>query len=674
MRTPRPIVGLLVVAMCSMPLAASLEPEPALDATLAAANQRLDDAWSSADLQGLVVDEALRGALDEARPTPVVAVFEPGTLDAASSKLTELGLAHRPLSHLSMAGILVTPATLPLLGHVPGLKAVWKNEESTLRVDESAEYVGARVVSDTYGYSGAGVTILVMDSGIDGTHPDLRFGSKLLENVVPKRGSNGLVEGTRSGVVSSDVDGHGTHVAGIAASLGQGWSGKPAGPHRGVAWGSSLVGFQAGLRQDDGAISFEALTVLEGFNWALENQARFNIRVVSNSWGANGDFDPRSPVNIATLNLYKAGMVVVFAAGNEGSEGGHTLNKYAVAPWVLAVTAGDYVNQVPGFASRGTDARQSGLPYDHPDVVAPGVGITSTRRLASGSDDAIHVGQDSLYTSKSGSSMAAPHVSGLAALLLQANPQLSPDDVMDLLTASATPMPRSPEWESGAGYVNGLRAFQLAQRAQGQHAAFMAGNVKYAGPASGDPAYARDPVSVGYLRGEANPLRSPDKSVAEFGIELVSTPHGLTFLVGSVTLVGLAFGAGAPPAGLRVRRAAWRTHSPLPAPERVIGGAAARALASPPPGPLPSSRSTKPRIPLGGTSPVGVVAARGGVDRATPRVARRPRVVTAATAARAKTRASTGPGRAPDASTRRGQRSRVGERDPSLTGRPRFAK
>lgn len=525
------------------------------------------------------VDPLLRSSLAVGVPTPAILVLEPGPMAPVLSALDDLGLERHALSDLRMVTVLLDASTIDAVAAIPGVETVYRNERMHILLDQSVDYVGAKVVWSTYRTTGHGATILVMDSGIDGHHPDVKFRDNLIENVVPTRTGGGLIGGSKEGVASSDPDGHGTHVAAIAGGTGKALHGRL----RGVAHDANIIGYQGGLQDPkSGNIEFESLTVLEGFNWALANRAKYGIDIVSNSWGANGEFDPRSPVNIATMNLYKSGVLVLFAAGNEGDDGSHTLNKYSVAPWVLSVTAGDYFNQVPSFASRGSDPSETELAYDHPDLVAPGVAITSARSLRGTLPP---TGESAFYATKSGSSMATPHVAGVAALLLEANPKLSPDDLMDILTATATPLSHSPTWESGAGYVNALKAYQLAVKAGGHRDEFLGGTVKYAGPASGDAKYARDAVSVGYLKGSAHRLRSPDASAAEFVHNLVATPMGLTFLVGSVLLGVLAFGAGPRPT-------ARATLLPSPG----FAAAPAGGPPQPPPriAPMPRRESTQP--------------------------------------------------------------------------------
>src|SRR5439155_963085 len=100
----------------------------------------------------------------------------------------------------------------------------------------------------------------------------------------------------------------------------------------GVAPGSNLIGIGTG----DILFIFWALA---GFDYILQNQDRYNIKVVNNSWGTSGPFDPEDPVSIASKRVHDRGVTVVFAAGNDGPDE-NTLNPYSVAPWVIGVAAG----------------------------------------------------------------------------------------------------------------------------------------------------------------------------------------------------------------------------------------------------------------------------------------------------------------------------------------------
>jgi serine protease AprX len=202
------------------------------------------------------------------------------------------------------------------------------------------------------------------------------------------------------------------------------------------------------------------LSALEGFDWILDNQARYGIRVISNSWGTTGAFDPNDPVNVASKLAHDRGIVVVFAAGNDGP-GDDTLNPYSVAPWVIGVAAGNKDGRtLADFSSRGVP----GSAVYHPTVTAPGVDIVAARAVtlgitALGLPSDIELGADALhYTTMSGTSMATPHVAGVVALMLEAAPGLSPDAVKSTLESTATPMPGYALHQAGSGYVNALAA------------------------------------------------------------------------------------------------------------------------------------------------------------------------------------------------------------------------
>jgi serine protease AprX len=188
--------------------------------------------------------------------------------------------------------------------------------------------------------------------------------------------------------------------------------------------------------------------------------------VISNSWGTSGAFAPDDPINVASKIAHDAGLVVVFAAGNEGP-GLNTLNPYCVAPWVICVAAGEKDGRsVADFSSRGVP----GDPLLRPTVTAPGVDIAAARATTGivlntfFAVDLLALGPDAVsYAVASGTSMATPHVSGTVALMLEANPALDPDTVKSLLVQTATPMPGFGVHEAGAGYLNAFEAVRAAR-------------------------------------------------------------------------------------------------------------------------------------------------------------------------------------------------------------------
>ena len=286
--------------------------------------------------------------------------------------------------------------------------------------------------------SGAGVTIAVLDTGVDATHPDLPLGTKVVGNVrlvgAIGSGLGFIYPQTVEGLADTDlVLGHGTFVSSVAAGTGQ----ASGGALRGVAPGASILALSAG--------DLFIMNVLEGFDYILANAARYGVRVVNCSWGTQGWFDPDDPVNIATRQLYDAGITTVFAVGNQGPAP-DTLNPYSVAPWVIGVGSTRKDGRLSRFSSRGIFEE---LLY-HPTLVAPGEAITGA------SPATLNAG--AYYATESGTSFAAPHVAGVVALMLQARPDLTPIDIKRLLQATATPILERDRSEVGAGRLDAWAA------------------------------------------------------------------------------------------------------------------------------------------------------------------------------------------------------------------------
>jgi serine protease AprX len=372
---------------------------------------------------------------------------------------------------LPVAGALATPYAIRQLAKRPDVLAIHANRNLTYYNQEARELSGVNQLQadPSYGYTGAGVTVMINDSGIDGLHSDVAFGSHVVENVQALLNLHSLVnflpvtylEGQPVTDISS---GHGTHCAGTVGGSGA----RSGGLYRGVAPGASLVGYGSGA-----VISI--LDAVGGFDYAIANKNSFGapIRVISNSWGSSGPFDPTDPVNIASYEAYKQGIVSVFAAGNEGPAA-NTINPYSVAPWVIAVGAADKSRVLADFSSRGNPGEtgnftmpdgQSWTYVSQPTVVATGVGIVSTRALTGvlpvlGAPDDISLDPAHLpfYTHMSGTSMATPHVAGIVALLFEADPALTPAGVKQLLADTAAPMPGYTAFEVGAGHVDAYAA------------------------------------------------------------------------------------------------------------------------------------------------------------------------------------------------------------------------
>ncbi|MEX2104161.1 MAG: S8 family serine peptidase, partial [Bacilli bacterium] len=340
----------------------------------------------------------------------------------------------------------------------PEVRSIYLNQELTLYNNDATALTGvdkaqtdATMTKKNGGIpvSGKGVTVVVNDSGIDGTHKDVEFGKNLIQNTLGTTNLHSLVDLLSityvEDVVNTDSNsGHGTHVAGTVGGTGVMSNGK----YEGVAPGANLVGYGSG-----GALLI--LDAVGGFDYSLTHQFQYDIRVITNSWGSSGDFDPENPVNIASKMAYDRGIVVLFAAGNSGP-GEDTHNPYAKAPWVISVAAGDKQGKLADFSSRGVKDKEGTFTMDgemwtwkdRPSITAPGVDIISTRVIAPVSSLAADADISTIepayvpfYTTMSGTSMATPHVAGIVALMLDANPALSPAEVKQVLEKTATNIP-----------------------------------------------------------------------------------------------------------------------------------------------------------------------------------------------------------------------------------------
>ena len=324
--------------------------------------------------------------------------------------------------------------------------------------------VGAPTVWSQYGLTGAGVTVAVVDSGV-AAHPDL--GSRLVA-AIDFTSPAPVV----SPVPLGDPGGHGTHVAGLIAGDGS----ASRGSYTGVAPGANVVDVRV-IRADG---TTDLSTVLRGLQWVLQNRHAYGIRVVNMSFGAVARTSYTQDVLATAAEVLTfAGIVVVVAAGNAGPASG-TIATPAIDPYVVSIGALDDAGTVTtaddslaAFSSRGPTI--DGIAK--PDVVAPGRKMVSLRAPGSTLDlryPERRIATDPLldpsYFMLSGTSMAAPVVAGVAALLLQRDPTLTPGQIKYRLVASALRLPFGVTNETGAGMVNVAAAVASLDHSRGRTA------------------------------------------------------------------------------------------------------------------------------------------------------------------------------------------------------------
>jgi serine protease AprX len=418
-----------------------------------------------------------------ATPTPVLAVHErDAEPDAVRTQLEDLGVEFTMLERVGVTQVLVPHDALGEVAGLDGVADLYPDEELELHLDEAAPLVRAPTAWDELGTTGTGSTVLVIDTGVDGLHPDLV--DRVVESAQPHDPlETGLVPGGYTeGVPANDVNGHGTHVSGIVA--GTGFASGPADPnherYRGIAHGAELVSWAIpGL--GNASSVFQAV---QGFEYALENRDRFGIDVVTNSYGTPGEPDPGHPLNVASKAAYEAGMAVVFAAGNGGERAGKVeLNRYSTVPWTISVAATDSQGQRASFSSSGLAPTELGTYWEHPDVAAQGDGVMAAKSrtgatqaygpLYQPSSEQDPVGTATHYQNLDGTSMSAPAVAGVLALMYDANPDLSPAQAYDLLLGTARDAD-APYWRLGVGVADAAAAVEAAGSTDGQLDDFLA--------------------------------------------------------------------------------------------------------------------------------------------------------------------------------------------------------
>ncbi len=470
------------------------------------------------------LDPALAGALAVARPDerlPVLVVLEPppggavpapvaggraaialrarARLHAAVDRMRPMlgrlarrgDLARLEESWAAMAlGAEATPAAIAALASQPGVRVLrldrprpalvgaagassWRGritlpeEEHGSGIDGGVVRTGAPKVWERFGWTGRGVVVAVIDSGVCLDHPGIA--GRIWVNPGEDRDGDGEVfdpddldgiDDDGNGFVDDlvgwdfadddplpdDASGHGSHVAGTIAGDGGG------GFRAGMAPGARVMVLRVP------GLSTREIDVFR----ALEYAALMGADVANLSLGWRAEWGPdRATWRRVVETVTSMGMTVVAAAGNEGW-GREPVNVRTPAdvPAALAVGATDPFDRPAVFSSRGPVSWQDVPGYrDHPyppglakpDLAAPGVD-TRSHALCEGTGDA------------SGTSMAAPHVSGAAALLLEADPRLGPAELRDLLVRTAVDIgPTGPDPDSGAGRIDVLAAAEAVR-------------------------------------------------------------------------------------------------------------------------------------------------------------------------------------------------------------------
>src|SRR5215472_9964233 len=382
--------------------------------------------------------------------TPLVDViiqFKLATkLDDGIGKVIGAGGQHKNRLDVINGGVFQVPANLlPILAEDPHVRYITPDRQ-TIKLSPDVYFLDA---SDTnypqqLGYTGNGIGVAVIDSGVKGSHPDLadNYGRSRVvysQSFIP-------------GLDSSDQYGHGTAVAGLVAANGSA-SGQWM---RGIAPKANIINLR--VLDANGAGTDSA--VISAIQRAIQLKNTYNIRIINLSLGRRVlESYTLDPLCQAVEQAWKAGIVVVIAAGNFGRDNTMNTNGYAT----IAAPGNDpYVLTVGATNTHATDARSDDTVtsysskgptlLDHvikPDLVAPGNRVVTPLATGSTLDNSFPGNRVSpseygsrsctyYYSFMSGTSMAAPIVSGSVALMLEYIPSLTPDQVKSRMMKTAT--------------------------------------------------------------------------------------------------------------------------------------------------------------------------------------------------------------------------------------------
>jgi len=413
------------------------------------------------------MDQALSDRADGAGESDVIVVCKPGK-DCLANIKTAGGKGGRRLGILNGRTGRMPNALLKRLANDPDVAGLWDDRETADFVARTAAATGAKNVHAQYGYNGAGVGVAVIDSGITPWHDDLTVASREGQRVTA------FVDFVNGRTTKYDDWGHGTHVSGIIAGNGYDSTGAKAA----IAPKADIIALKALDGEGKGKISY----IIAALDWAVANKTQYNIRVINMSLGA-GVFESYNtdPLTLAAKHAVDAGIVVVAAAGNMGKAANGQPQYGAIgapgnAPWVLTVGASSTMGTIDRrddtmalYSSRGPTMIDFGAK---PDLVAPGSGTVSLSDkdslfYATKAAYLVNGNRSDLgykpYLTLSGTSMAAPVVSGTVALMLEANPNLTPNTVKAILQFTAQVYNGYNYLTQGAGFLNTLGAVRLSR-------------------------------------------------------------------------------------------------------------------------------------------------------------------------------------------------------------------
>lgn len=372
---------------------------------------------------------------------------------------------------------------------------IWPDFEVHALLDRSISTVKADAAHKAYAAYGEGICFAVLDTGVDARHPHFKEFDNLNSSGLQHVDFTG---GKGSGAATSDANGHGTHVAGIIAGHAKATKGHPLTAVRMLRDGQGEVGGEevtldelSGLAPQCSIVSYKVLddqgvggtsAILSALNHIQQvNSYGRRLRIHGVNLSLGYDFNPEwfacghSPLCVEVDRMVRSGVVVVVAAGNSGyayatdalkmqaAAAGRPLTINDPGNAAAAITVGSthrdspHVYGVSYFSSKGP----TGDGRAKPDLVAPGERILSAATGAMATKAADLIGKPVSYVEESGTSMAAPHVSGVIAAFLSIRREFvgRPNQVKDIFTSTATDLGRVRDFQ-GHGLIDAMRAIQ----------------------------------------------------------------------------------------------------------------------------------------------------------------------------------------------------------------------
>ena len=384
--------------------------------------------------------------------------------------LRGLGIAKvRPFQHVNSVAVVAPSALLKAAAGLTGVTRVQQDHGLSLTLAQSKKAIHADqarlpVAKGGLGLTGKGVTVAVIDSGLDTSHGD--FGDRVkatfgfegawMYDAYQDGAISDFVAETTAPYAAVDEVGHGTHVASTIA--GDGSMSQSGADYSGIAPGASLVGLKVASAAQGVAYDFgweaNAMAAIE----YLMEHPELGVSVVHNSWGIFEVTDPDSePVVQMVRAAVKKGLIFVFSAGNSGPDK-NTVGWPGAMGNVITVasTLKTAPYAVSDFSSRGPQV----------DVAAPGSDIVAARSKGAVIDTANPATPTEdlpFYMAISGTSMSSPHVSGVVALMKQANPRLTGEVAEEVLARTAADLgTKGKDDDYGWGFVNAYKAGKVA--------------------------------------------------------------------------------------------------------------------------------------------------------------------------------------------------------------------